>query len=50
MIIDLVVASILLSVGIMFLPPCGFFTIQNLVFVLVDGWYLLVQSLIESFN
>ena len=51
MIIDLVVASILLSVGIMFLPPVMVsLPFKILVFVLVDGWYLLVQSLIESFN
>lgn len=51
MIIDLVVASILLSVGIMFLPPVMVsLPFKILVFVLVDGWYLLVQSLIDSFN
>ncbi|MDC0591989.1 flagellar type III secretion system pore protein FliP [Balneolaceae bacterium] len=51
MIIDLVVASILLSVGIMFLPPVMVsLPFKILVFVLVDGWFLLVQSLIESFN
>lgn len=51
MVIDLVVASILLSVGIMFLPPVMVsLPFKILVFVLTDGWYLLVESLIQSFN
>lgn len=51
MVIDLVVASILLAMGIMFLPPVMVsLPFKILVFVLTDGWYLLVQSLIESFN
>ena len=51
MVIDLVVASILLSMGIMFLPPVMVsLPFKILVFVLTDGWYLLVKSLIESFN
>lgn len=51
MVIDLVIASILLSMGIMFLPPVMVsLPFKILVFVLTDGWYLLVQSLIESFN
>ena len=51
MVIDLVVASILLSMGIMFLPPVMVsLPFKILVFVLTDGWYLLVQSLVESFN
>lgn len=51
MVIDLVVAAILLSMGIMFLPPVMVsLPFKILVFVLTDGWYLLVQSLVESFN
>lgn len=51
MVIDLVVASVLLSMGIMFLPPVLVsLPFKILVFVLTDGWYLLVQSLIQSFN
>ncbi|MEO1022153.1 MAG: flagellar type III secretion system pore protein FliP [Bacteroidota bacterium] len=51
MVIDLVIASILLSMGIMFLPPVMVsLPFKILVFVLTDGWYLLVQSLIESFK
>src|SRR5699024_2896800 len=46
MVIDLVVASILLSMGIIFLPPVMVsLPFKILVFVLTDGWYLLVQSL-----
>ena len=51
MVIDLVVASVLLSMGIMFLPPVLVsLPFKILVFVLTDGWYLLVQSLVQSFN
>jgi len=51
MVIDLVVASVLLSIGIMFLPPVLVsLPFKILVFVLTDGWYLLVESLINSFN
>ncbi|HLR77285.1 MAG TPA: flagellar type III secretion system pore protein FliP [Balneolaceae bacterium] len=51
MVIDLVVASVLLSMGIMFLPPVLVsLPFKILVFVLTDGWYLLVQSLVLSFN
>lgn len=51
MVIDLVVASVLLSIGIMFLPPVLVsLPFKILVFVLTDGWYLLVESLVNSFN
>ena len=51
MVIDLVVASILLAMGIMFLPPVMVsLPFKILVFVLTDGWYLLVSSLVESFK
>ncbi|HKL18075.1 MAG TPA: flagellar type III secretion system pore protein FliP [Halalkalibaculum sp.] len=51
MVIDLVVSSILLSMGIIFLPPVMVsLPFKILVFVLTDGWYLLVQSMIQSFN
>jgi len=50
MVIDLVVASVLLSMGIMFLPPVLVsLPFKILVFVLTDGWYLLVESLVKSF-
>lgn len=51
MVIDLVVASILLAMGIIFLPPVMVsLPFKILVFVLTDGWYLLVQSMVRSFN
>lgn len=51
MVIDLVIASILLAMGIMFLPPVLVsLPFKILVFVLTDGWYLLVQSMVRSFN
>ncbi len=50
LILDLVVASILMSMGMMFLPPVLISLPFKLVlFVLVDGWNLLVGSLIRSF-
>jgi len=50
LILDLVVASILMSMGMMFLPPVLVSLPFKLVlFVLVDGWNLLVGSLIRSF-
>ncbi|MEX2600503.1 MAG: flagellar type III secretion system pore protein FliP [Balneolaceae bacterium] len=51
MVIDLVVTSILLSMGIIFLPPVMVsLPFKILVFVLTDGWYLLVESMVRSFN
>lgn len=51
LVIDLVVASILLSVGIMFLPPVLVsLPFKILVFVLTDGWSLLVESMVSSFS
>ncbi len=51
LIIDMVVASVLMSMGMMMLPPIMIsLPFKILLFVLVDGWYLLVQSLIASFH
>jgi len=51
LVIDMVVASILMSMGMMMLPPVLVSLPFKLVlFVLVDGWYLVVQSLVESFR
>ena len=51
LVIDLVVASILLSMGMMMLPPIMVsLPFKILLFVLVDGWNLLIQSLVKSFN
>jgi len=50
LIIDMVVASILMSMGMMMLPPMMIsLPFKILLFVLVDGWYLLVSSLVTSF-
>jgi flagellar biosynthetic protein FliP len=49
-IIDIVVSSILLSMGMMMLPPVMIsLPFKLLLFVLVDGWYLIVESLVRSF-
>lgn len=51
LIIDLVVASILMSMGMFMLPPVMVsLPFKLLLFVMVDGWYLLVKSLILSFK
>ncbi len=50
LIIDMVVASVLLSMGMIMLPPILIsMPFKILVFVLVDGWYLVVGSLVRSF-
>lgn len=49
LVIDMVVASILMSMGMMMLPPVMIsLPFKILVFVLVDGWNLLIGNLIES--
>lgn len=49
--IDLVVGSVLMSMGMMMLPPAMVsLPFKLLLFVMVDGWYLLVKSLILSFG
>jgi flagellar biosynthetic protein FliP len=51
LIIDLVVASILMSVGMMMLPPATVALPFKLIFfVLVDGWSLVAGSLVQSFG
>lgn len=51
LIIDMVVASILMSMGMMMLPPVMIsLPFKLLIFVLVDGWNLLVGNLVESFK
>ncbi len=50
-IVDIVVASILLSMGMMMLPPIMIsLPFKLLLFVLVDGWYLIIESLVRSFK
>lgn len=51
LIIDMVIASVLMSMGMMMLPPTTISLPFKLIFfVLVDGWYLVVGSLVQSFN
>lgn len=51
LVIDMVVASVLMSMGMMMLPPVMIALPFKLIFfVLVDGWYLVVGSLVQSFN
>jgi len=50
-IIDMVIASVLMSMGMMMLPPMMLSLPFKLIFfVLVDGWFLLVGSLVQSFS
>jgi flagellar biosynthetic protein FliP len=50
-IIDVVVASVLMSMGMMMLPPAMIaLPFKLLLFVLVDGWSLVVQGLVQSFH
>ena len=49
--IDLVVATVLMSMGMMMMPPMTIaLPLKILLFVLVDGWELVVRSLIRSFG
>ena len=51
LVIDLVVASVLMSMGMMMLPPVVVSLPFKLIFfVLVDGWRLVAGSLVESFH
>ncbi len=50
-VIDMVVASVLMSMGMMMLPPIMISLPFKLIFfVLVDGWHLVASSLVQSFN
>jgi flagellar biosynthesis protein FliP len=51
LIIDMVVASVLLSMGMMMLPPMMVsLPFKLMIFVLTDGWYLIIGSLVKSFG
>jgi flagellar biosynthetic protein FliP len=51
LVIDMVVASTLMAMGMMMLPPVMIsLPFKILLFILVDGWYLVVRSLLLSFN
>lgn len=50
-VIDMVVSSVLMSMGMFMLPPTMIsLPFKLILFVMVDGWYLLVKSLIQSFG
>jgi flagellar biosynthetic protein FliP len=51
LVIDFVVASTLMSMGMMMMPPVMIsLPFKLLLFVLVDGWHLVIQSLVKSFG
>lgn len=51
LIIDMVVASILMAMGMMMLPPAMIsMPFKILLFILVDGWHLVIGSLVSSFH
>lgn len=51
LVIDMVVASVLLSMGMMMLPPVMVsLPFKLMIFVLADGWHLIVGSLVKSFS
>jgi len=51
LVIDMVVSSILMAMGMMMLPPMTIsLPFKLLLFVLVDGWGLVIGSLVKSFN
>ncbi|UCC79195.1 MAG: flagellar type III secretion system pore protein FliP [Candidatus Zixiibacteriota bacterium] len=51
LVIDMVVASVLMSMGMLMLPPIMVsLPFKILLFVLVDGWYLIVKSVVMGFH
>ena len=51
LIIDMVIASVLMSMGMMMLPPTVLaLPFKVIFFVLIDGWYMLAGSLVKSFS
>jgi flagellar biosynthetic protein FliP len=51
LVIDFIVASTLMAMGMMMMPPAIIsLPFKLLLFVLVDGWYLIVKSVVESFQ
>lgn len=51
LVIDMVVSSVLISMGMLFLPPPVIsFPFKLLLFVLADGWHLVVRSLVMGFQ
>ena len=50
LVVDLVVASVLMSMGMMMLPPVMIsLPIKLLLFVLTDGWFLIVESVVRGY-
>jgi flagellar biosynthesis protein FliP len=50
-VVDMVVASVLLSMGMMMLPPIMIsLPFKLMIFVVADGWYLVVGSMVKSFS
>ncbi len=51
LVIDMIIASVLMSMGMMMLPPTMLAMPFKLIFfVLIDGWYMLAGSLVQSFK
>ena len=51
LIIDMVVASVMMAMGMMMVPPVMIsLPFKILLFVMVDGWYLIVESLLTSYS
>ena len=51
LVIDMLVSSVLMAMGMMMLPPVVIsLPFKLLLFVLVDGWQLIVGSLMKSFG
>lgn len=49
LVLDMVIASVLMSLGMFLLPPQLIsLPIKLLLFILVDGWYLIIESLMQS--
>lgn len=50
LVIDIVIASVLVAMGMVFLPPTTIaLPFKLIMFVMIDGWYLIVKSLVEGF-
>ncbi|MDD2639483.1 MAG: flagellar biosynthetic protein FliP, partial [Arcobacteraceae bacterium] len=51
LVIDIIVASILMSLGMMMLPPVMIsLPIKIIFFIVIDGWHLIIGNLAQSFK
>jgi len=51
LVIDMVVASVLMSMGMFMLSPMSIsLPFKLLLFVMIDGWQLVIRGVVESFN